>query len=124
MNSRLFFLRGYRFEFRHLLVVLISLIFFQILVSIIHKTSLQNLLLKTQDWYQRDEAERMANLSTTSLELLLENIPAQLSADQQRQIIQAFDIVLGQQLLQQNVQEICDCTYRNKSSPWMKANDL
>jgi hypothetical protein len=115
MKSRLFSLRGYHFEFRHLLVVLISLIFFQILVSIIHKTSLQNLLLKTQDWYQRDEAERMANLSTTSLELLLENIPARLSADQQRQIIQAFDIVLGQQLLQQNVQEIClIAPYNNK----------
>jgi hypothetical protein len=115
MKSRVFLLKGYRFEFRHLLVVLISLIFFQILVSIIHKTSLQNLLLKTQDWYQRDEAERMANLSTTSLELLLENVPARLSADQQRQIIQAFDIVLGQQLLQQNVQEIClIAPYNNK----------
>jgi signal transduction histidine kinase len=115
MKSKLFFLKGYRFEFHHLLVVLISLIFFQILVSIIHKTSLQNLLLKTQDWYQRDEAERMANLSTTSLELLLENIPSHLTADRQRQLIQAFDIILSQQSLQQNVQEIClIAPYRNK----------
>ena len=115
MKSKLFSLKGYRFEFHHLLVVLISLIFFQILVSIIHKTSLQNLLLKTQDWYQRDEAERMANLSTTSLELLLENVPAQLTADRQRQVIQAFDIILGQQSLQQNVQEIClIAPYHNK----------
>jgi hypothetical protein len=109
------FFKGYRFEFHHLLVVLISLIIFQIVVSIIHKTSLQNLLLKTQDWYQRDEAERMANLTTTSLELLLENIPPHLTADRQRQIIQAFDIVLSQQLLQQNVQEIClIAPYQNK----------
>jgi signal transduction histidine kinase len=99
--------KGYRFEFRHLLVVLISLIIFQLLVSLIHKTSLQNLLLKTQDWYQRDQAERLANLATTSLELLLENTPENISGQQQRQIVQAFDIILTQQLLQQNVQEIC-----------------
>jgi hypothetical protein len=63
-NKFVFFekFKKYHFEFKHLLVVLVVLVFFQLLVSIVHKSSIQNLLLKTQDWYQQDSAERLANL--------------------------------------------------------------
>jgi hypothetical protein len=67
-------LKKYRFEFRQVTVLLIALIFFQLLLSVIQKSSLHNFLNKTQKWYQQDSAERIANLTTTSLELLLENI--------------------------------------------------
>lgn len=99
--------RHYRFEFRHVLVLLFILIVFQLLVSVVHKTSLENLLLKTQDWYQRDQAERMANLTTTSFELLLETAADSHNEDSRGKIIQAFNIIFSQQLLQQNVQTIC-----------------
>jgi hypothetical protein len=101
--------RKYRFEFRHVTVLLIALIFFQLLLSIIQKSSLHNFLNETQKWYQQDSAERIANLTTTSLELLLENIISKepLTENEEKRIIESFNIILSQQLLQQNVQEIC-----------------
>ncbi len=102
-------LKHYRFEFRHLSILLIILLVFQIAISFIQKNSLHTFLNETQDWYQKDTAERIANLSTISLELLLENINAneKLSSIEERRIIQSFNIILSQQYLQQNVQEIC-----------------
>lgn len=102
-------LKHYRFEFRHLSVLLIILLIFQFAIFLIQKNSLHKFLNQTQDWYQKDTAERIANLSTISLELLLENINAndKLSSIEERRIIQSFNIILSQQFLQQNVQEIC-----------------
>lgn len=111
-KSRVFFkekLRRYRFEIRHVAVLFMVLLIFQILVSLVHKISLQDFLVKTQAWYQQDSAERLANLTTTSLELLLEtSTPKQaLSGYERRNVVQALNIVIGQQLLYQNVQELC-----------------
>jgi hypothetical protein len=99
----------YHFEFKHLLVLLFILIIFQILVSIVHKSSIQNLLIKTQDWYQQDSAERLANLSATSLELLMETTGSKSINDSEniQEIIQAFNIILSQPLLQQSVRDVC-----------------
>ncbi|GAB4338139.1 MAG: hypothetical protein Kow0037_21900 [Calditrichia bacterium] len=101
--------KKYHFEFRHLFVLLLVLAIFQVTVSVIHKISLQNLLTKTQDWYQQDSAERLANLTATSLELLLENfsIGQQPGEDVEKEIIQAFNIILSQPLLQESVRDIC-----------------
>ncbi|MFZ1288941.1 MAG: ATP-binding protein [Melioribacteraceae bacterium] len=99
----------YRFEFKHLTVLLIILVAFQIILSIIQKTSLENFLDKTQNWYQRDSAERMANLNTTSLELLVENINISIenSEESKKKIIQSFNIIFSQQLLEPNVKQTC-----------------
>jgi hypothetical protein len=101
--------REYHFELKHLIVVLIILIFFQLLISVVHKTSIQNLLDKTQDWYQQDSAERLANLSAISLELLLETTSTRALHSQEttQEIIQAFNIILSQPLLQKSVHDIC-----------------
>ena len=101
--------KQYHFELRHLLVVLIVLVFFLISVSIVQKSSLQKLLNKTQDWYQQDSAERLANLSATSLELLLETAGsgAIQTPEKAQEIIQAFNIILSQPLLQQSVRDLC-----------------
>ncbi|MDD8016831.1 MAG: ATP-binding protein [Bacteroidota bacterium] len=99
----------YRFEIRHLTVLFVILIFFQIIVSFVHKLSLQKILVSTQQWYQQDSAERLANLTTTSLELLLESRSKSESLQQYEvnKIIQDLNIILSQQYLNQNVQEIC-----------------
>ncbi|NIW80448.1 MAG: histidine kinase, partial [Calditrichae bacterium] len=101
--------KQYHFEVKHLLVIFAILVFFLILVSFVHKTSLQELLVNTQDWYQQDSAERMANLTATSLELLLETIAESetVTNDEIQQSIQAFNIILTQQKLQQSVYEVC-----------------
>lgn len=108
--------KKYHFEIKHLLVIFSVLVFFLILVSFVHKTSLQELLVNTQDWYQQDSAERMANLTATSLELLLETTgkSAALSDEEVQQTIQAFNIILSQQKLQQSVYEVCILVQRGE----------
>lgn len=101
--------REYHFEFKHLTVLFIVIFAFQLIISIINKVSITNFLSSTQEWYQKDSAERLANLTTTSLELLLETINPQksLSEEESRRITQSFDIILSQQILQHNIEELC-----------------
>ena len=98
----------YNFQLKHLLVLFVILVSFLVLVSFVQKVSLQDLLLKTQNWYQRDSAERMANLTATSLELLLETNRhiKEFNDVEKENIIQAFNIILSQQKLQQNVADV------------------
>lgn len=107
--------RQYRFEIRHLTVLFAVLIGFQIILSFIHKASLQKLLNSTQEWYQKDSAERLANITSTSFELLYETIKSRtkLTETEVRRVIQSFDIILSQQLLEKNVEEICILVSRN-----------
>ena len=102
-------IQQYHFELKHVLVLFIILAAAQVLVSFVHKVSLQNFLVKAQNSYQQDSAERLANLTATSLELLLEtSAPSQVHRDlSRRKIIEAFNIILSQQLLLRQVEEIC-----------------
>ncbi len=102
-------LKSYQFEFRHLTVLLVGLLVFQIILSALQKSSLTGFLSEAQQWYQKDSAEKLANLTATSFELVIENtnITTSITDIQKKRIIQAFNIIFSQQLLQQNVQEIC-----------------
>ncbi len=101
--------RSYQFDLKHVTVLFIVLLIFQLVVSILHKTSVAKFLVHTQDWYQQDSAERLANLTTTSLELLLEGHRgvADPSSPDARKMVQGLNIILSQQLLNQNVREVC-----------------
>jgi hypothetical protein len=101
--------KHYHFEWRHILVLFIILILFQLIVSYIHKVSIQGILHKTQDWYKQHSVEKIANLTTTSLELLMETSPSseQQNIETEQTLVQAFNIIFSQQILQQNVEEIC-----------------
>jgi len=111
-------IKKYRFEFRHLTVLFAVLVIFQLFLSFIQKTSLKNFLFETQKWYQRYAAENMANLTATSLELLIENIDVNKTHDsiEKQKIIQSFNIIFSQQLLQQNVEDICLVVVQNDSA--------
>ncbi len=104
-----------RFELKHLTILLLSLIIFQIILSLNQKESLNQFLTQTQKWYQQDSAEKLANLTTTSLELILENFNLidPLHEEQKSKLIQSFDIILSQQQLQQNVIQNCLILVRN-----------
>lgn len=109
-------LSKYRFEFRHITVLLIVLITFQVILSFIQKSSLTKFLNKTQEWYQQDSAERIANLSTTTLELLVSNMPndVEVTEEKKHKIIQSFNIIFSQQLLEPNVEETCLIILKDK----------
>jgi hypothetical protein len=119
MGKKRFFesLREYHFEFKHLTVLFIVIFFFQLVVSFINKSSIKNFLSSTQEWYQKDSAERLANLTTTSMELLLEtiNLQEKIYGESKEKIIQSFDIILSQQILQHNIQEICILVNRGQN---------
>lgn len=101
--------RPYQFDLKHVTVLFIVLLMFQLVVSILHKTSVAKFLAHTQEWYQQDSAERLANLTATSLELQLEGYrgEADPKSREARRIIQGLNIILSQQLLNQNVREVC-----------------
>jgi len=101
--------KEYHFELKHLTVLFITLLSFQLIITFINKSAIKNFLSKTQEWYQKDSAENLANLTTTSLELLFENINLQekLTDEEIKNIIQSFDIIFSQQKLQHNIGELC-----------------
>ena len=101
--------KEYHFELKHLTVLFITLLSFQLIITFINKSSIKSFLGKTQDWYQKDSAENLANLTTTSLELLLESINTQqpLNEEEEKKITQSFNIIFSQQKLQHNVGELC-----------------
>ncbi len=101
--------KKYHFEWKHLAILFMVLIFFQLIVSYINKVSLHRLIDQTENWYKLDSAEKIANLTSTSIELLMETNPTKktYSAEQRQELIQAFNIIFSQQILQQNILEVC-----------------
>lgn len=97
--------RDYHFEFKHVTVLFLILFAFQLIISFINKASIRNFLNSTQEWYQKDSAEEIANLTTMSLELVLESIDPKtdLNVEKKRKIIQSFDIIFSQQQLKHNI---------------------
>lgn len=97
--------KEYHFEFKHVTVLFLILFAFQLIISFINKASIKNFLNSTQQWYQKDSAEEIANLTTMSLELVLESIDPKtdLNKDKQKKIIQSFDIIFSQQQLKHNI---------------------
>ncbi len=102
-------LEKYRFELRHFTILFVVLLAFQGALSFIHNASLRTFMVKTQNWYQRNSAEKLANVTTTSLELLTEavNLRATMSPSQRLRITDALNIVLSQELLAKNAKDIC-----------------
>lgn len=98
----------YRFEIRHITVFFVVLILFQIVLAFVQKTSLNNYLDETQNWYQKHSAERLAIITSTSMELLFDNMIQQkfISDLEERKIVSSFNIIVKQQLLQNSVNEI------------------
>lgn len=97
--------RDYHFEFKHVTVLFLILFAFQLIISFINKASIRNFLNSTQEWYQKDSAEEIANLTTMSLELVLESIDPKtdLNLEKKKKIIQSFDIIFSQQQLKHNI---------------------
>ncbi|GAB6281666.1 MAG: hypothetical protein STSR0008_04070 [Ignavibacterium sp.] len=99
----------YHFNFRHLTLLFLILIGTQLILSFVNKSSIKDFLSTTQNWYQKDSAEKLANLTSTSLELLLETINPKdiFDVQEKNKIIQSFNIIFSQQEMGHNIQELC-----------------
>ncbi len=99
----------YRFEIRHITIFFTILILFQIVLAFVQKTSLNDFLSETQDWYKRYSAERLATITSTSMELLFENLFLNKSVSnmEDEKIVYSFNVIFKQQLIQRAVDDIC-----------------
>ncbi len=105
-------IRKYRFEFYHFIILIIIIIISQITLSYITTRSTQNLIGKAVDIYRWDTAERIADLTTISLELLMQNSNiSTISESDKTALIEALDFILTQQRLQRNTEDICFLFY-------------
>lgn len=107
----------YRFEFRHLTILVSVLIIFQVILAFVQKSTLNNFLEDTQVWYQRHSAERLALISSTSMELLFENmfLEKNITLLHERKLTASFNVIFKQQLLQKDVKEVCLILIRNNT---------
>ncbi len=103
-----FTIRNFHIELRHLIVLFVILTLFQIILSFLHSNSTTELLNKTLDVYRKDSAERIADLTTSSLELIVEQsqVSPPKTPDDVQKTIERFDLILSQQALQKNIKDI------------------
>ncbi|MCX8104983.1 MAG: ATP-binding protein [Ignavibacterium album] len=101
-------IKEYHFEFKHVTVLFLILFIFQLVISFINKASIKDFLTTTQEWYQKESAEEIANLTATSLELVIESISKsdRQDAEQRNKIIQSFEIIFSQQQLSHNINNL------------------
>lgn len=108
----------YRFEIKHITIFFIILILFQIILAFVQKSSLQDFLEETQNWYQKHSAERLAIVTSTSMELLFENLFLfeSLTPYEKKKLIASFNVIFKQQLLQKSVEDICLILKKNEKT--------
>ncbi len=106
----------YRFEIKHITIFFTVLILLQIVMVFVQKSSLNDFLKETQDWYKQYSAERLALITSTSMELLFENLFLNKSMSQMEdtKIINSFNVIFKQQLIQKAVNDICLILIRDK----------
>lgn len=103
-------LKFIRISWIHILIIFLSLIIFQVFVSHLQQNTLRSLLSDTMDWYKQNSAEQIGNLTTTSLELIVESEPknnGMNDSGRERKLIHALNSVLKQPLMKRNVESMC-----------------
>ncbi|MCF6269289.1 MAG: ATP-binding protein [Melioribacteraceae bacterium] len=109
-------MKKYRFEFYHFIILIVIISISQITLSYINTRSTKNLIDKSVDIYRWDTAERIADLTTTSLELLMQG--SNFSSTNQTDfstVIEALDFILTQQKLYKSIEDICLLFYNGKN---------
>lgn len=98
----------YKFEIKHITAFFTVLIIFQIVVALVQKSVLDDFLSETHAWYRKYSAERLAIITSTSMELLFENLFLHKSEPDKNsnEIIYSFNVIFKQQLLQKSVEDI------------------
>ena len=96
-------------NFRFLLVVLALIIISQIILTVYSNNAFHSFLVNTQEWYQNFSVKRMANLTSTSLELIVETQMNQkeLIQEQKSKVINSIDIIISQNIMEKNADQIC-----------------
>lgn len=96
-------------NFSLILILLVVVIGAQLVLTYYSKNTFHTFVGNTQDWYQNISVKRIANLTSTSLELLVEGQIMQKNIDpvQRNRVIKGIDIILSQNIMEKNADEIC-----------------
>ncbi|HUI30145.1 MAG TPA: HAMP domain-containing sensor histidine kinase [Candidatus Acidoferrales bacterium] len=107
-----------RLGWKHIGVIFVALMVFLVFVSHLQQNTLRDLLSDTMAWYKKNSAEQIGNLTTASLELLLESntlTKGEDAADRERNLVHALNSILKQPLMNRNVEQMCVIfPYKNK----------
>jgi signal transduction histidine kinase len=101
-------LSQHRFEINHILVFFAVLVALQVLLAFFQGTLASNFLNDAQHWFQKYHAERIAVVTSVSMENLYESqerLRSEGSFDEPR-LIAAMNVIFKQLVLQRNVEEI------------------
>ena len=101
-------LSQHRFEINHILVFFIVVIMIQVVLVFFQGSLLTNFLNDAQRWFQKYHAERIAIVTSASLENLFENqqrIRAEGKIDE-TQTIYSVNVFFKQLVMQRNIEEI------------------
>jgi len=98
----------YRFEINHMIVFFVVLCSFQVLLAFFQNSLLTNFLNDAQQWFQKYHAERIAIVTSASLENLFENQQRMWSEGtiDEAQMIYSVKVIFKQLVLQRSVEEI------------------
>jgi hypothetical protein len=110
-------------NFRLILILLVIIIGAQLVLTYYSKNSFHSFLSNTQDWYQNTSVKRIANLTSTSLELLVETqiMQANVNQVQRDRVIKSIDIIFSQNIMEKNADEIC--LFVNNSNKFVSIDD-
>ncbi len=101
-------LSQHRFEINHILVFFIVVILFQVILVFFQGTLVTNFLNDAQRWFQKYHAERIAMVTSASLENLFEN-QQRVWADgrgDEAQTVYSVNVFFKQLVMQRNIEEI------------------
>ena len=98
----------YRFEINHILVFFVVLISFQVLLTSLQSSLVTNFLNDAQRWFQKYYAERVAVVTSASLENLFENQQRMRSEGRinESQTVYSVNVIFKQLVLQRSIEEI------------------
>ncbi len=105
------------FEFKHILIIFFVIVLFQFMFFIIFKYTLKDIVKKTQKWYQKNYAEVLGSISTNTFEIVIE-IQNLLKENKIKasNIVSAYNIIFSQQLLQENINDVCIFLFKNEKN--------
>ncbi len=101
-------LSQHRFEINHILVFFIVIVASQVLLAFFQGSLASNFLNDAQHWFQKYHAERIAVVTSVSMENLFESqerLRAEGRFDEPR-LVAAMNVIFKQLVLQRNVEEI------------------
>jgi len=101
--------KEFQFGIRHIILIFVITLTFLAISAYINNLTKNKLVNNTAEIYRKTSIENLADLTATSLELLLEQLLSRPdnSEEWKQEAVHGFDMILSQQALRENIEELC-----------------